>query len=687
MKKAIAIIVFGLLVCNESFAVTIVDELTILNNLYKEGAITKEEFSKAKEILFKSDSTENKDQPKIIKKKKEITTNKEIKKKSVKVKNFDQDLSKTFISLEEVDELGTYKKIINFPEGMFKSTNTSFKALSQQAAEKMYITFVINKNLMEKYPENMMKGMGYFEIFYMQKLKDEEKAIEKFKKNYPEIKKSIKKKMQSLYSLNQARKSMRESIGLTLNDDTEEALKRYMHMHDFLNKGEKSTRKLTTNERKLKKESLKFKKYYGSFKKTVELKSEKRIDQKTFDKDIKKNIKDVKKSLNKLIKIDPKSKELYGVVSAMFEKSLKILDNCNTNCERKDLLTVIDSTEFTNAALKDVEKDLIKKKYTQDLTNVDMDSLSDKQKETLTLASLSMKRQKAINKEKLQNSVLNLDNQNFPIGEYLDKMEDKGFKVKSITMSFGDIDNMKKWETKDWANSWRGELPIDEFKDKTGNLIKLSQENIEDLKAQLAINNFNKIIDDSKFEINESMNEIAQAVKESGEFNLDAWLNKDFSLTLDNYVQIAVESLIAESGNSLGADTVKLIRENANFENLTHLTNLEYGTNMTPEEYASYWESAAVEDSTSNWGDITRGVDLLSQVGSFEAASIAKDLGTDLQTVADSISLAASVGISTDLEAAASGLGYSSFADAVAAYNEQYGTNYTTEEAAEALGN
>ena len=687
MKKILGIVVLGLLICNESFAVTIVDELTILNNLYKEGAITKEEFSKAKEILFKSDSTENKDQPKIIKKKKEITTNKEIKKKSVKVKNFDQDLSKTFISLEEVDELGTYKKIINFPEGMFKSTNTSFKALSQQAAEKMYITFVINKNLMEKYPENMMKGMGYFEIFYMQKLKDEEKAIEKFKKNYPEIKKSIKKKMQSLYSLNQARKSMRESIGLTLNDDTEEALKRYMHMHDFLNKGEKSTRKLTTNERKLKKESLKFKKYYGSFKKTVELKSEKRIDQKTFDKDIKKNIKDVKKSLNKLIKIDPKSKELYGVVSAMFEKSLKILDNCNTNCERKDLLTVIDSTEFTNAALKDVEKDLIKKKYTQDLTNVDMDSLSDKQKETLTLASLSMKRQKAINKEKLQNSVLNLDNQNFPIGEYLDKMEDKGFKVKSITMSFGDIDNMKKWETKDWANSWRGELPIDEFKDKTGNLIKLSQENIEDLKAQLAINNFNKIIDDSKFEINESMNEIAQAVKESGEFNLDAWLNKDFSLTLDNYVQIAVESQIAELENSLSADTVKLIRENANFENLTHLTNLEYGTNMTPEEYASYWESAAVEDSTSNWGDITRGVDLLSQVGSFEAASIAKDLGTDLQTIADSISLAASVGISTDLEAAASGLGYSSFADAVAAYNEQYGTNYTTEEAAEALGN
>ena len=675
MKKLITYIIFYFLLISNIVYSNIVDELTELNNLYKEGVITKEEFSKAKKLLLKSDSTENKDKSKIIKK------------KSAKVKNLDQDLSKTFISLEEVDEFGTYKKILNFPEGMFKNSNMSSIMLAQQATEKMYMTFVMNKNLMEKYPENMMKAMGYFEIFYMQKLKDEEKAIENFKINYPEIRKSTKKKIQSLYSLNQARKSMRESIGLTLNDDPEEALERYMHMHDFLSKGEKSTHKLTNKEKKLKKESLKFKKYYASFKKTVQLKSEKRIDQKTFDKDLKKNIKDVKKTLSKLIITDPKSNELYEVVSTMFEKSLEILNNCAANCERKDLLTVIDSTEFTNAALKDVEKNLIKKIYTQDLTNVDMETLSDKQKETLTLASLSMQRQKAINKENLQNSVLNLDNQNFPVGEYLDKMEDKGFKVKSITMSFANIDNMKKWKIKDWADSWRGELPTSEFKDKQGNSIKLSQENIEDLKAQLAINNFSNLIDTSKFEINESVKEIAKTVQESGGFNLDAWLNQDFSLTLDNYVKIAGESLITELGDSVNANTIKLIRENANFENLTYLQNLQYGTNMSAEEYANYWESAAVADSTSYWGDITRGVDLLSQVGSFEAASIAKDLGTDLQTVADSIALAASVGVATDLESAAEGLGYSSFADAVAAYNKQYGTNYTTEEAAEALGN
>ena len=95
----------------------------------------------------------------------------------------------------------------------------------------------------------------------------------------------------------------------------------------------------------------------------------------------------------------------------------------------------------------------------------------------------------------------------------------------------------------------------------------------------------------------------------------------------------------------------------------------------------------SIYDSSASWGDITRGVELIDTVGSFDAAAIAKDLGTDLQQVADTIAQAAAVGVSTDLEAAAQGLGYGSFADAVAAYNAQYGTSYTTEEAAAALGN
>jgi hypothetical protein len=83
---------------------------------------------------------------------------------------------------------------------------------------------------------------------------------------------------------------------------------------------------------------------------------------------------------------------------------------------------------------------------------------------------------------------------------------------------------------------------------------------------------------------------------------------------------------------------------------------------------------------------VTKGVNLINEVGSFDAASISAELGRSLNEVAETIAQAANVGISTDLEAAAAGLGYDSFADAVSAYNAQYGTNYTTESAKEALG-
>ena len=58
---------------------------------------------------------------------------------------------------------------------------------------------------MEKYPENMMKAMGYFEIFYNQQLEDKKKSIKKFKENYPNInwitKKDIKTLKMSKYML------------------------------------------------------------------------------------------------------------------------------------------------------------------------------------------------------------------------------------------------------------------------------------------------------------------------------------------------------------------------------------------------------------------------------------------------------------------------------------------------------
>ena len=188
-------------------AATIADDLTKLNNLYKEGAITKEEFSKAKSILFKSESTETKtenkksetkkkEKKKIEKKEAKETKKPEDTKTVSKIETFDESLQETFMTLEEAEALGSYKKIEKIPDGMFEISMSS-KARAKKSMMKMYDVFVRNKGLMEKYPEKLMSAMGYFELFYMDQLDEKKRDIKRFKKDYPNISKGLKKKMQS----------------------------------------------------------------------------------------------------------------------------------------------------------------------------------------------------------------------------------------------------------------------------------------------------------------------------------------------------------------------------------------------------------------------------------------------------------------------------------------------------------
>ena len=669
MKKVIAILVLGLFLCGNANAASIVEELTKLNNLYKDGAITKEEFSKGKSILLKTETkqevkVEKKVKEKIEGKKEIVEKENKIKKEKVVKKTFNQDLTKSYVSLEEIDELGIFERILDAPEGMFKSNAKSFSARAKKSMRDMYLIFVQQKNFMEKNPENIMKAMGYFEFFYMEQLRKKDKSIRKFKETWPDIHFRTKKDIKSLYSLNQARKTMRESMGLTLNDDVQVALQRYMLMHELLKQAEKTTVKLTTSEKELKKHSKRLKTNLNSLKKNVQLKNEKRIDQKEFNKNIKKNINLAKSSLKHLSSIDSKIGNFYETINKIFIKTSKNITNLDLTLDSLDLMTGI---------LSDVEKNIIPKQHIQNIANINLKSMPENEQKILVAINMGMKMQKKEKKELLQGSVLNLSNNGFEVNDYIDEIELNGFDLKSITMTFDDYDNMKRWASEDWAKSWRGDLPT-EIKDIDGNLIEFTNENIQDIKAQLAIITFNEMVNlnsELKDSVNDSVKEIVQEIQASGGFDINAYLNQDFTITLDNYSKLV--------GNFYGI-------EMNDFNDLTKFTNEVYGTDISPEDYASQWESGLVEGSTSNWGDITRGVDLIEQVGSFDAGSIAASLGTDLQTVADSIALAATVGVTTDLEAVSQGLGYASFADAVAAYNAQYGTNYTVEEARKSLG-
>jgi hypothetical protein len=665
MKNLLILISLFLLTCNVSFAASITEELTQLNNLFKEGAITKEEFTKAKSILLKTETTtktieKKKKSEKIVKEKKK----KKIKKQEIVKKNINEDLTKSYMHIDEIGELGNFELITEAPDGMFKTKGKSFSQRAKNASQNMYLVFVQQKNLMEKNPENLMKAMGHFEFFYMEQLRKKKKNLVKFKEKWPDIPSYIKKDIKSLYSLNQARKSMRESMGLTLKDDVQDALKRYMLMHDFLAQAKKETIKLSSKEKKLRKNSKKLNTSLSNLEKNIKLRKEQRITEKEFKKNISKDIKKSKQAL-KLLSKDPDNMDFYKNIDKAFAD---IIEN------NSDLDLSLDSLKFVNGIIKDIEKDIIPKKYIQNMDGISAEDMSEDDQKILASVSMSMKMQKKEKKDLLQNSMLNLSNNGINVDAYVDQIEKSGFDLNSVTMTFDDFDNMKRWASKDWAKSWKGELPA-EVKDIDGNIIEFTDENIQDLKAQLAINTFNNMIDIDQIQLggylNDSIKEIAQEIQSSGGFNIDDYLNQDFSITLNNYSQLV--------GNAVGIDI-------NDFKDLTRYANEIYGSDMKVEDYANHWQSAQYMDSTSNWGDVTLGVDLIDQVGSFDAASIAQSLGADLQTVADSIAQAATVGVSTDLEAAAQGLGYGSFADAVAAYNEQYGTSYTVESAKEALG-
>ena len=115
--------------------------------------------------------------------------------------------------------MGSFKEINNAPEGMFKSRDDDFVKMSKYSQGKIGLIFVQQKGMLDKFPENLMSGMAYFEFFYMQQLKEHQKDIMLFKSDYPNIKGYVRTNIKKIYGLNKARKAMRNALGFTLEDD------------------------------------------------------------------------------------------------------------------------------------------------------------------------------------------------------------------------------------------------------------------------------------------------------------------------------------------------------------------------------------------------------------------------------------------------------------------------------------
>ena len=162
---------------------------------------------------------------------------------------------------------------------------TSFHAKTNNFTKKFIETFITKKGQMEKNTDQVILGMAYFEFFYMQQLKDNKKSLETFEKKYPKINAATKKNIQKIYGLNKARKSMREALGLSLENTPEEAIERYYVLYKLLNQAVIKETKLSKEDQNKSKLHNKISKNISQLKNITDDKLNNRLTEKKFNKE------------------------------------------------------------------------------------------------------------------------------------------------------------------------------------------------------------------------------------------------------------------------------------------------------------------------------------------------------------------------------------------------------------------
>ena len=550
------------------------------------------------------------------------------------------------VFLDDLNDIGSFEKIDFSPIGMFPETATGFHKKQTIANKKFIKIFITQKGLMEKYTDRVILGMAYFEYFYMQQLKENKKSLEIFEIKYPKVNAATKRNLKKLYGLSKAKKSMREALGLTLYDSPETAIKRYYTLYKLLNQAEIKTIKISKEEKKSIKIHNKISKNISKLKSLTEDRINMRLSEKKFDKEYNKIFKALSKDLKK-----NKDNKDYELLTSFVIEIEKLRD--------KNLEALLSGYKISEFVLQNIKKDKIPKKFEQDLSNANFDDFQQEELEILGKITKSMKLNKNIKSNDIQLHILNLENSNVPVNRFLNVYKDElNVKLDTINLMVASATEMKDWKLSDWANAWKNPIPKS-IVDEAGIEITLSKDEIESIKAQLAMKNFKELIDLEEFN-----NLIKTNSDNFSQIGNDLTLNTqsfEFSFTLDDFAR--------SFGDTYGIDI-------NNYSDLTDLANAQHGANWSVEEYAS-----AYQDNVDIINALQSG-----SISSFDAGQIAAAANSSLQEVADTIRAATSAGVSVDLEATAQGLGYSSFADAVSAYNEQHGTNYTVDEAKESLG-
>ena len=186
------------------------------------------------------------------------------------------------IKKSDILKLGEYKKFENFPKNMIATIKgcKSNSCIRKAAGKNVYKLFVQKKERYHtKHPGDIIYGMAWFEILYLDKLKKAQSTINRYSVNRYEglmklKKREDEKKIYSLIKMNNGRIKMRNALGLSLYDDLELVLKNHWLLGDFLNNDVLKVEKVALDP-ELKKRKLLLDKY-----KTTLSKYKKKLEEK-----------------------------------------------------------------------------------------------------------------------------------------------------------------------------------------------------------------------------------------------------------------------------------------------------------------------------------------------------------------------------------------------------------------------
>ena len=573
---------------------------------------------------------------------------------------------KVFIS--DLETLGEFSEIQNFPNKMFEGTNNAtFKQKAATAGKKMSYYFITKKKTLEKYPHNMMKAMGYFEVYYMQTLEDKKFNLARFKDN--DYNSNDIKNINTLLSLNKARKSMREAVGLTLDDSAEEAINRFWLMNEYLSKGKVKTIQTDTKFSKKKKTTTELRSDIKGLKNIIEKRIENRVDSKDFKKEINNYLRNIKKKSKshrkddlKNIKLSNSNKEENIIDTQQLQRAIKAIDidilqeiysdnsQYQNDSNLKKIINLIDLADYSLSKINLYYP----KKYVSDLSKVDMSFLEENELKVINEISKSSKINKNIKNKQLLNTLYNLQNNEFDASAFISKLNNNDIITEEVSINFKSLADMQNWSQEEWAQSYTNEIPK-EIIDDEGNVIEeLSMVNIEDIKAQLALSEFQKLSNEFA--------DIAEELKDNNFDFQDIIDSSSFSISLDKY------------------DKFYMTFGYTDFNEYVTAWNASWDEDYSRDELVN------LINEPQN-AELSFAIDAVNADGlGFDAGSLASSIGMELADVATTVANAVAADVAVDLEAVSKGLGYSSFADAVSDYNATYGTNYSESEAKEALG-